>query len=127
MDPKNLGNGYYQVVCPTVEDRDWIIENGPFFFEGKGLTISTWKPNFNPYEDLVDTVLIWIKLLGISQKYKDLETLKQIGRKLGEFMMAKEYVDSSYFSMVSRLCINWQSIHILPNTLEIKTGSGFWK
>ncbi|GLJ21495.1 hypothetical protein SUGI_0397040 [Cryptomeria japonica] len=39
----------------------------------------------------------------------------------------EEYVDSSDFSMVSRLCINWQPIHNLPDTLEIKTGSGFWK
>ncbi|GLJ18009.1 hypothetical protein SUGI_0317450 [Cryptomeria japonica] len=125
MDLKTLGNGYYQVVCPTTQDRDWIIENGPFFLEGKGLTISTRKPNFNPYEALVDTVLIWIKLSGLPREYKDLETLKQIGCKLGEFVMAEEYVGSSDFTMVSRLCINWQPVHNLPDTLEIKTGSGF--
>ncbi|GLJ22780.1 hypothetical protein SUGI_0429110 [Cryptomeria japonica] len=127
MDIKTLGNGYYQVVCPTVQDGDWIIENGSFFLEGKGLNISVWKPNFNPCEALVENVLIWVKISGLPQEYKDRETLKQIGDHLGDFVMTEEYVDPSDFSLVSRLCINWQLIHNLPDTLEIKIGMGIWK
>ncbi|XP_059067795.1 uncharacterized protein LOC131858538 [Cryptomeria japonica] len=127
MDLKTLGNGYYQVVCPTAQDRVWILENGPFFLEGKGLNILVWKPNFNPCEALVEKTLIRIKLPGLPQEYKDLETLKQIGDNLGEFVMSEELVDPSDFSLVSRLCINWQPIHNLPDKLKIKKGMGIWK
>ncbi|GLJ37348.1 hypothetical protein SUGI_0757790 [Cryptomeria japonica] len=105
MDLKTLGNGYYLVVYPTAQDRDWIIENGPFFIEGKGLNISAWAPNFNPCEAIIEKTLIWIKLLGLPQEYKDAETLKQIGN-LGEYVMSEELVDPYDFSLISRLCIN---------------------
>ncbi|GLJ51726.1 hypothetical protein SUGI_1099230 [Cryptomeria japonica] len=127
MDLKTPRNGNYQVVCPTIQDRDWIIENGSFFLEGKGLNISVWKPNFNPCEALVKKVLIWIKLSGLSQEYKDTKTLKQIGDHLGDFVMTEEFVDPFDFSLVSRLCISWQPIHNLPDTLEIKRGMWIWK
>ncbi|GLJ44302.1 hypothetical protein SUGI_0927220 [Cryptomeria japonica] len=74
--------------------------------EGKGLNITAWKPNVNPFEDSVENVLIWIKLLGLPQEYKDREILKQIRDHLGDFGMTEGYVDSSDFSLVSRLCIN---------------------
>ncbi|GLJ16079.1 hypothetical protein SUGI_0267740 [Cryptomeria japonica] len=106
MDLKTLGNGYYLVVCSITQDRDWIIENGPFFIKGKGLNISAWTPNFNPCEATIEKTLIWIKLLGLPQKYKDVEMLKQIGNHLGEYVMLEELVDPSDFSLISRLCIN---------------------
>lgn len=95
--------------------------------EGKGFTILNWKPNFNPHEVSVNTVLIWLKFIGLPQEYKDLETLRQIGNKLGKFVMTEEAVDSFDFSMFSRLCINWQPIHKLLDTIKIKTGLGIWK
>ncbi|GLJ29557.1 hypothetical protein SUGI_0582960 [Cryptomeria japonica] len=127
MDLKTLGNDYYLVVCPTTQDKDWILENGPFFIEGKGLNISTWTPNFNPSEASIEKTLIWIKLPGLPQEYKDSETLKQIGNHLGEFVMSEELVDPADYNMISRLCINWQTVHNRPDTLEIKTGMGVWK
>ncbi|GLJ23801.1 hypothetical protein SUGI_0451630 [Cryptomeria japonica] len=127
MDLKTLGNGYYLVVCPIAQDIDWILENDPFFIEGKGLNISTWTPNFNPCEASMEKTLIWIKLPSLPQEYKDSETLKQIGNHLGEFVMLEELVDPSNYNMISRLCINWQTMHNMPDTLEIKTGMGIWK
>ncbi|GLJ51929.1 hypothetical protein SUGI_1103250 [Cryptomeria japonica] len=127
MDLRTLGNGYYLVVCPSAQDRDWILDNGPFLIEGKGLNISLWSPNFNPFEATIEKTLIWIKLPGLPQEYKDVETLKQIGNHLGEFIKSKELVDPSDFSMISRLCVNWQTVHNLPDTLEIKTGMRIWK
>ncbi|GLJ11556.1 hypothetical protein SUGI_0171030 [Cryptomeria japonica] len=104
MDLRTLGNGYYLVFCPSAQDRDWILDNGPFFIEGKGLNISVWSPKFNPFEATIEKTLIWIKLPGLPQEYKDVETLKQIGNHLGEFVKSEELVDPSYFSMISRLC-----------------------
>ncbi|GLJ10193.1 hypothetical protein SUGI_0123760 [Cryptomeria japonica] len=127
MDLRTLGNGYYLVVCPSVQDRDWNLDNGPFFIEGKGLIMSAWSPNFNPYEATIEKTLIWIKLPGLPQEYKDADTLKQIGNHLGEFVKAEELVDPSDFNMIYRICVNWQTVHNVPDTLEIKTGMGIWK
>ncbi|GLJ51657.1 hypothetical protein SUGI_1097740 [Cryptomeria japonica] len=115
------------IVISEPEQRDWILDNGPFFIEGKGLNISVWSPNFNPFEATIEKTLIWIKLRGLPQEYKDVETLKQIGNHLGEFVKSEELVDPLDFSMISRLCVNWQTVHNLPDTLEIKTGMGIWK
>ncbi|GLJ46141.1 hypothetical protein SUGI_0972060 [Cryptomeria japonica] len=65
MDLKISGNGYYLVICPTAQDRDWIIENDRFFIEGRGLNISAWTPNFNLCEASIEKTLIWIKLQGL--------------------------------------------------------------
>ncbi|GLJ25554.1 hypothetical protein SUGI_0489350 [Cryptomeria japonica] len=127
VELKMFENGFYLVIFPTTLDRDWILENGPFFVEGKGFIIISWKPNFNTHEELINIVLIWLKLPGLPQEYTDLETLRRIGNNLDEFVMREEVIDASDFIIFSRLCINWQLIHNLLDTIEIKSGSGIWK
>ncbi|GLJ32587.1 hypothetical protein SUGI_0655700 [Cryptomeria japonica] len=94
--------------------------------DGKGFNIIKWKPNFNPEEEIISRVPIWLKLTGLPQEYKDIETLRRIGESLGVFKKVEEFIDSSNFSMISRICIEWNPVHNLPDTLEIKTGSGIW-
>ncbi|GLJ46559.1 hypothetical protein SUGI_0981160 [Cryptomeria japonica] len=95
--------------------------------EGKGFLFKPWKPNFNPLEEFSNIVPIWLKLPNLPQEYKDVETLRRIGNRLGEFVTAEEVVDKNNLSMFTRICINWQTIHIIPDIIEIKSGSGVWK
>ncbi|GLJ30038.1 hypothetical protein SUGI_0593980 [Cryptomeria japonica] len=63
---------------------------------------------------------------GLPHEYKDIETLRRIGETLGIFRKVEEFIDFVNFSMVSRICIDWNLVHNILDTLEIKTGSSIW-
>lgn len=77
VEVKTIENGFFLVICATNMDRDWILDNGPFFMDGKGFSILKWKPNFNPNTKTINRVPIWITFLGLPQEYKNIETLKK--------------------------------------------------
>lgn len=62
----------------------------------------------------------------IASRIQEHRNPKKIGENLGSFRKAKEFVNPTNFSMVSQICINWDLVHNLPNTIEIKTGLGIW-
>ncbi|GLJ49823.1 hypothetical protein SUGI_1058440 [Cryptomeria japonica] len=126
VELKTLENGFFLVICPSAQDINWILDNNPFFMDEKGFNINKWKPNFNPKEEIISRVLIWLKLLGLPQEYKDIEILRRIGERLGVFKKVEEFFDSSNFSMILRICIEWNPVRNIPDNLEIKTRSSIW-
>ncbi|GLJ06455.1 hypothetical protein SUGI_0039610 [Cryptomeria japonica] len=126
VELKTLEYNFFLVICPSSHDRNWILDNDSFFMDGKGFNILKWKPNFNPKTKNNNWVPIWLKFPGLPHEYKDIETLRRIGESLGIFRKVEEFIYSVNFSMLSQICIDWNLIHNILDTLEIKIGSGIW-
>lgn len=101
-----MENGFFLVICSSSMDRNWILDNGPFFMDGKGFNILKWKLNFNPNTKTINRVSLWLKFTGLPHEYKNTETLRRIGENLRIFRKAEEFIDPMDFSMVSRICID---------------------
>ncbi|GLJ23091.1 hypothetical protein SUGI_0435920 [Cryptomeria japonica] len=106
VELKILENDFFLFICPSIHDRNWILDNDPFFMDGKGFNILKWKTNFNPKTKIIIRVPIWLKLPGLPQEYKDIENLRRIGESVGIIRKAEEFIDSSNYSMILWICID---------------------
>ncbi|XP_061344299.1 uncharacterized protein LOC133290248 [Gastrolobium bilobum] len=61
----DLDNGYI-VLCFS-DDRDYIhvLQEGPWVIADHYLIVQRWRPLFNPYEDVVQKLAIWMRLPGL--------------------------------------------------------------
>ena len=78
--------GFFTIIFLNQEDKDRILEGGPYLFFSIGLYILPWKEPFNPKTEDVMIAPVWIRLFSLPSNYWDPETLKDIGNTLGEFV-----------------------------------------
>ena len=78
--------GFFTIIFFNQEDRDIIMEGGPYFFFSTGLFLWPWKEHFNPETEDMTVAPVWIHLFSLPGEYWDLETLRDIENTLGEFI-----------------------------------------
>ena len=78
--------GFFTIIFFNQEDRDRVMEGGPDFFFSAGLFLRLWKERFNPETEDMTLAPVWIRLFSLSSEYWDLETPRDIGNTLGEFI-----------------------------------------
>ena len=78
--------GFFTIIFFNQKDRDRIMEGGPYFFFSTGLYLHPWKERFNPETKDMTVAPVWILLFSLPGEYWDLDTLKDIGNTLGEFI-----------------------------------------
>ena len=69
---------------------DKILEGGPYLFFLAGLYLRLWKERFNSKTEDVMVSPMWIDIFSLLSEYWDLDTLKDIGNTIGEFVKVAE-------------------------------------
>ena len=82
--------GFFTIIVFNQEDRDQILEDGPYFFFSAGLYLRPWKERFNPETEDLTVAPVWICLFSLPGEYWDPDTLRDIGNALGEFIKVLE-------------------------------------
>lgn len=62
MDIMLLANNYFMVTFNCMKDCNRVFEGGPYFHNYVGLFIKLWHIGFNPLEELLNHVLVWVLL-----------------------------------------------------------------
>ena len=70
-------------IFTLLEDRDYVMEGGPYFFNYVGLFLRSWVECFNPDLEKFAWAPVWVDLYSLPQDYWDEEMLKDIGNALG--------------------------------------------
>eukprot|EP00253_Pinus_taeda_P006720 PITA_06720 len=78
--------GFFTTIFHCMEDKAWIFEGGPYFFNSSGLYLTEWKPRFNPDKEDFSWAPVWIRMYSLPVEYWKEETLVDIGNKLGTFI-----------------------------------------
>lgn len=62
-------NGYFYVVLSRIANRNAIFEGGPYFHNQVGLFIKPGHVGFDPIEELLSKILLWVQLLHIPMEF----------------------------------------------------------
>lgn len=46
-----------------------VLNGGPIFFDSKPNVMKSWDENMTMNKDLIKTIFIWVKLVGLDVKY----------------------------------------------------------
>ena len=55
----------------NLEDRNKILDGGPYFFYSSGLFLSPWKEKFFPDKEDMKVESVWIRLYSLPCEYWD--------------------------------------------------------
>ena len=61
--------GFFTIIFFNQEDRDKILEGGPYFFFSTGLYLRPWKEHFNPETEDMTVTPVWILLFSLLGEY----------------------------------------------------------
>jgi hypothetical protein len=97
--------GFFTIIFTRLDDRDKILEGGPYFFNSTGLYLRNWTKRFNPDKEDFTWAPVWIRLYSLPQDYWDDETLKDIGNALGNFIKIAEQTKTNKYTSYARICV----------------------
>jgi hypothetical protein len=62
----HLGSkGFFTIIFTWLDDRDKIMEGGPYFFNSVGLYLRNWTERFNPDKEDFTWAPVWIQLYSL--------------------------------------------------------------
>ncbi|KAJ0029885.1 hypothetical protein Pint_13379 [Pistacia integerrima] len=75
----NLGYKFFLAHFAAVEDYDYDLTGGPWLMFDHYLALRQWQPDFDPVVAKIDKISAWVRLLGFSIEYYDVEFLQCYG------------------------------------------------
>ncbi|GLJ19555.1 hypothetical protein SUGI_0353230 [Cryptomeria japonica] len=122
---KFLPKGFFVVVFPNEEDRDYIITLQNWFQNDHPLYIQLWSPKFDPTLMAAYDKLVWIRLYNLSIEYWSEACLEMIGRSLGTLLDIDEEIVEGDLYTYARLKI--AAMKTNPSSVMLLTADGNWK
>ena len=82
--------GFFTVISNCLEDRNRVLDGGPYFFNAVGLYLRGWIEHFNSNKEDLSWAPVWLHLYSLPLEYSDEDSLQDIGNGLGEFIKVEE-------------------------------------
>jgi len=113
-----VGKGFFVFVFDSVEDRNLIFRNGPYFMSPRGLYLNQWTLDFNMSQDVPSTVPIWVCLPHLPLHCWNPKSLEAIGNKLGKYIDRVERRDQC---SCASICVEVDLEEGLPEAINNKS------
>ena len=97
--------GFFTVVFICIEDHNRVLDEGPYFFNSACLYLRDWVERFNPDTEDFIWAPVWIRMYSLPLEYWDEESLKDIGKGLGEFIKIAEETKLRHYTSYARICV----------------------
>lgn len=111
--------GFFTAVFNCLEDRNRVFKGGPYFFNSVGLFLREWIEQFNLDKEDLSWVSVWIRLYSLPSEYWEEDSLKAIGKVLGDFVKVAEDTKTQRYTSYARICIYMDLKQPLPDTVSL--------
>ncbi|XP_019149842.1 PREDICTED: uncharacterized protein LOC109146642 [Ipomoea nil] len=105
MDLIAIDNDYFLVRFGSVDDMEFAMYEGPWMVLGHYLIVKPWEPNFDPFNDTVEKVFVWIRVPSLPAEYFDFIFLRKLGNKLGRTVRVDQATSLVSRGMFARVCM----------------------
>ena len=111
--------GFFTVTFICFEDRNRVMDEGPYFFNSAGLYLRDWIERFNPDKEDLSWAPVWIRLYSLPLEYWDEDSLKDIGNALGEFVKIAEETKMRRYTSYAHICVCMRLDKPLPDSVSL--------
>lgn len=118
--------GFFTILFFNIEERDRILEGGPYFMFSAGLYLRPWKERFNLETEDMKVAPVWIRMFSLPSEFWDLETLQDIGNSLGEFVKVSEKTKLQRYISYARICVYMDLSKELPEAIRLNWEDEEW-
>lgn len=107
--------GFFIVKFDTVNDKEYALYEGPWFWGNAGLFLTPWFPEFDPNTMVVTKMPVWVKLYNLPLHFWHYKVLTDIGNTLGKFLKVDNDRLSKDIYTFSRICVEVDLSQGLPD------------
>lgn len=101
----DIEQGFIVARFYSREDYLKVLEGGPWTVFGHYLTISKWRPNFNPSDHSITTTLVWVRFMAVSLEIFKEAALMRLGNQLGKAVKVDTTTSDVVRGKYARVCI----------------------
>jgi len=74
------------MIFTNLEDKEWVFEDCPYFFNNVGLFMRHWEECYSPNQEKLLAAPFWVQLFTLSVDFWDPYILEGIGNSIGNFV-----------------------------------------
>ncbi|KAI9110396.1 hypothetical protein K1719_018556 [Acacia pycnantha] len=90
IDIFDLENDFYLVNFQHLDDYMGVLIGGPWVISNAYLSVSRWKPEFNPKSEKIESLVAWVRFLELPAPLFDKKILLNLGNAIGDEVKEKE-------------------------------------
>ncbi|XP_061363776.1 uncharacterized protein LOC133307303 [Gastrolobium bilobum] len=83
----DLENDYFLFRFSNKNDYSHVLEDGPWIIADHYVVVQRWRPFFNPYDDEIRKLAVWIRIPGLPIEFYTSHHLWNIGSIFGRTLM----------------------------------------
>ena len=97
--------GFFTIIFYNVEDKHWVFEGGPYFYNSTGLYLTFWKDRFNLDKVHLSVAPVWLRLYSLPCEFWRLEILEDIGNALARFVKIADQTKKMRYVSYARIYV----------------------
>ncbi|GAU10489.1 hypothetical protein TSUD_421890, partial [Trifolium subterraneum] len=101
----NVGNSFYMVKFDVEEDKNKVINGGPWMIYDHYLAISNWTPTFNAATAKIDKTMVWIRIPSLNLVYYDESVLWALSSMVGTPVKVDLHTQNVARGRFARMCV----------------------
>lgn len=118
--------GFFIVKFDTIKDKEFALNEGPWFWGNAGLFVKSWSPDFDPNSMVVTKMPVWVKLFNLPIHFWHYKVLEGIGNTLGTFIKVdNERLDRDIYTF-ARICVEVDLSQGLPEHILLIHNGKQW-
>ena len=117
-------NGLYIFRFKDLDARDWVLENGPWYFAGRPNILRFWKPGMEMLNVQITSLPIWVKFFNIPLEYWTVTSLGYIASAVGIPLHLDTLTENHSRLSFARICIEVNVNCTFPKSALLDLGNG---
>ena len=117
-------NGLYIFRFKDLVARDWVLDNGPWYFVGRPIILRFWKPGMEMLNVQITSLPIWVKFFNIPLEYWTVTSLGYIASVVGIPMHLDTLTENHSRLSFARICIEVDVNYTFPKSALLDLGNG---
>nr|XP_016502654.1 PREDICTED: uncharacterized protein LOC107820826 [Nicotiana tabacum] len=116
--------GYYIFRFQNIEERDLVLQAGPYTYHNKPLILQHWSMDFKFDPGCVSVIPLWIKFPGLPLGFWSIEALSKLASVVGKPLYTDRITTKMEKVSYARVLVEADVSHPLPDSFEMKTPKG---
>ncbi|GAU41583.1 hypothetical protein TSUD_271920 [Trifolium subterraneum] len=101
----DVGYSYYMVKFDGEEDKNKVINGGPWMIFDHYLAVSLWSPKFNAATATIDKTMVWIRIPSLNLVYYDESVLWAVASMVGNLVKVDLHTLRVARGKFARMCV----------------------
>ncbi|XP_019161966.1 PREDICTED: uncharacterized protein LOC109158503 [Ipomoea nil] len=105
MDLIAIDNDYFLVRFGLVDDLEFAMFEGPWMVLDHYLLVKQWVPDFDPFSNQTEKVLVWVRIPCLPVEYYNIIFLRKLGNKVGRSIRVDQATSLVSRGKFARICV----------------------